>query len=266
MDRWLHPKGRLDLAIRGEPIAHRSAIVAVDKCPTITITAADQAGVVGVMAAAEHKVSVSPGNEFGPVGASVIVAVTPTVNKTVDVTIPQSVGATYYDVFFSIDAAPKWVGRVTEAQRAAGAAITAVGTVGAGGAAGVVNVRLVGTGLQTTNAIFAANNAYTPATVAAALGTTAVPCAGFPKVYVDIELTVTHLGLVAPALTIIPFIKTGTKWYAGEAKALTLLTTAGNPLLQSYSVDVGGADQCVVLVGNIAGTGASAAITCTPGV
>lgn len=266
MTRWLHPKGSVALAVRDPPISHRSALTAVDKCPAITITAADQAGVVGVMAAAEHKVAVSPGNEYGPVGASVIVAVTPTVNKTVDVTIPQSTDATYYDVFFSTDAAPKWVGRVTEAQRAAGCAITAVGTVGAGGAAGVVNVRLVGTGLQTTNAIFAANNAYTPATVAAAVGTTAVPCAGYPRVYIDTELTVTHAGLVAPALTIVPFLKTGSKWYAGEAKALTLLSSAGNPLLQTYSVDVGGADQLLVLVGNIAGTGASAAITATPGV
>lgn len=260
---WYNPKTRVAMAIRSAPIAHRSGVVAVDKCAAITISAADQAGVVGVMANAVHRVAVAPRNAYGSVGASAIVTVTPTLNKTVDITIPQCVGATAYDVFFSTDAAPLWVGSVTEAQRAAGCAITAVGTVGAGGSAGKVNVRLVGTGLASSNAIFTANNAYTPDTVA--LAATAVPCNGYPRAYIDVNLTLTDLRS-APALSIVPFLKTDGVWYQAEAKALTLLSTVGHSLRQQYYLDVCGADAVEVLVGAIAGQGASAAFTVAPGV
>ena len=43
----------------------------------------------------------------------------------------QSAGATVYDLFLSTAAAPLWVARITETQRAAGVTITAVGTVSA---------------------------------------------------------------------------------------------------------------------------------------
>lgn len=125
---------------RSTGILHRSGIAAVDKLPTIVITAADNAAVVGVMAASEHKIAVAPGNRYGTAGPCQIVAATPTLNKTIDIFIPQCIGAEWYDIFFHTDAAPKWLGRISETQRAAGCAITAVGTVAAGGAAGTKQV------------------------------------------------------------------------------------------------------------------------------
>ncbi len=113
-------------------VAHRSAVTAADKLSSaISISAAKQDGIVGVMAAVAHKISVSAGNSYGPVGGCTPIEITPTEDKTVDLTIPQVVGAEYYDIFFSVDANPLWVARITEAQRAAGCRVTAVGTVGA---------------------------------------------------------------------------------------------------------------------------------------
>jgi len=236
-------------------VLHRSAIAAVDKLANVTITAADQAGVVGVMANAVHRVAVAPGNKWGTVGASAIVTVTPTLDKTVDITVPQSAGAEYYDVFFSTDAAPLWLGRVTEAQRAAGCAITAVGVVGAGGSAGVVNVRLVGTGIATTNAVFAQNNAYTPASV------TEIDTTGRQKAYIYVKSAVTDLRS-APTLTIIPFLKNqiSGEFHQGTAQAVLLLSALGQSLEQVFEVDVDGATGLVVLVGTISGQGATATI------
>jgi hypothetical protein len=77
-------------------------------------------------------------------------------------TVPQKTGATGYHVYTSTDSSPKWVGYITEAQRAAGCSITAVGTVGAGTAAGKVDVQVVGTGSLantiTTNSAFIFTN------------------------------------------------------------------------------------------------------------
>jgi hypothetical protein len=125
---------------RDAGVLHRSAVTAADKLPTIVITAAKDDTVVGVMAASEHKCSVAPGNRYGPCAPVAVVAVTPTLNKTVNIFIPPCAGAEWYDIFFSTDAAPLWVGRIIEAQRIAGCAITAVGTVAAGGAAGTKQV------------------------------------------------------------------------------------------------------------------------------
>jgi hypothetical protein len=238
--------------------AHRTGITAVDKVTVGTITAADQPAVAGVMAAVEHKVAYAPGNAYGTAGASAIVAVTPTLNKSVDITMPQATGATYYDVFFSTDAAPKWVGRVTEAQRAAGCAITAVGTIDPeGGTEGIVNVRLVGTGIATTNAVFAQNNAYTPDTVAA-VGS--VDCTGKTKAYVHVQVTLTDLRS-APSLNIVPFLKNAAGvYYQGQMQSVLLLAGLGQSLRQVFEVDVDAADEMVVLVGTIAGQGASVAI------
>ena len=140
----------LEVCKRDEPIAHRTgATAAGDLIAAPTITAAKDDAHVGVMAAAEHKIAVAVGTCYGYSVRSDIVAITPTENKCVLLTIPQVVGAESYVIFFSTDAAPKRLAEVTEAQRAAGCSITAVEVVGAPYAAqpaGTVTLKLVGTG------------------------------------------------------------------------------------------------------------------------
>jgi hypothetical protein len=121
--------GRRDNGDRSSLLLHRDGVTSADKLATVTPTAAKNDNITGVMAASAHYFAVAPGNRYGPVtptkGSGTI---TPTLNKTVDVAITQVTGAEWYDIFYSTDAEPKWVGRVTEAMRANGCAITAVGT------------------------------------------------------------------------------------------------------------------------------------------
>jgi hypothetical protein len=120
------------------------------------------------MLAEEHKAAVAAANVYGVTAASNIVTNSPSLNKTADLTVPQVAGATHYDIFYSTDAAPLWLARVTETQRASGCAITGVGTVTTTNGSGwtkvadKVNIRLVGTGVATTAAPFAVNTAYYP--------------------------------------------------------------------------------------------------------
>ena len=248
---------------RGAVIAHRTAITAADKVPAITITAADQPAIPvsgGTLTAVSHGIGVAPGNSYGSAGVSALVTVTPTVNKSIDINIPQVVGAEYYDIFLSTSTtAPLWVARVTETQRATGCAITAVATVGAGGSAGVVNVQVVGTGLASTSAPFVANNAYIPT------GITAISCAGKTKAYIYLDLTVTDLRSV-PTIEINPFMQNNdsesTKWFQIESQAIAIMNGAtGQPLPQVFVVDVNSARNLIVLVGTISGQGTSVNIT-----
>jgi hypothetical protein len=238
---------------------HRNGITAVDKLPAVTPTAEKDDTVTGVMAANAHYFAVAPGNRHGTAGPTLGAApITPTLDKTVNLTIPQSAGAEFYDIFFSEDAAPKHLARVTEAQRAAGCAITDVGTVGEGGAEGVVNVRLVGTGVATSADPFKFNNAYTPESVAA-IGV--VDCKDASKAYIHVKTAVTDLRS-APALSVVPFMrsKLSGNWYQGTLKAVSLLTALGQGMQQVFSIDIDGVDALVVLVDAIAGEGAAVTI------
>lgn len=245
------------VATRNAGALHRSAITSIDKCTTITITAADSA-TAGSLTAVSHGIGVAPGNSYGTVGVSALVTQTPTVDKSIDITIPQSTGATYYDIFLSTATdAPLWVARITEAQRAAGCAVTAVGTVGAGGSAGVVNVQVVGTGLASTNAIFVQNNAYTPA----AAGITPIDTTGKTKAYIYASVTVTDLRS-APMLTIVPFIKNqvSTAYHQCQSQTVYLLTALGQSQDQVFELDLDGAVNLAVLVDTISGQGTAVTI------
>jgi len=252
-------------AARGSTTTHRSAITAVDKlvAPTMA-TVAKNDNIVGVMAAEEHKVTVAAGNVYGSGAASNILTITPTVNKTVDLTIPQVTGATYYDVFYSTDAAPKWVGRVTEAERAAGTAITAVGTTddtenGYQKVAGKVNIQLIGTGLATTSAPFAVNTAYYPTKS----GITALSCAGYKTAIISASLALTDMRS-AIALKLIPFISkkdaSPAVWYAGTIQDIAPGSAVGYPLYKTFTVDVHDATDMMILVDTISGQGAAVTV------
>lgn len=242
---------------RGAVTTHRSAVTAADKVATVTLaTIAKQDATVGVMAAVSHGAGVAPGNAYGSSGISNLLTITPTVNKTVDLTIPQAAGATYYDIFFSAaPTAPLWLARITEAQRAAGCAITAVATVGAGGSAGVVNIQLVGTEIASTAAPFAANNAYIPENA------TAIPCGSKVKAYIHCTMTLTDLRSL-PSFGIIPFFQNNdsesSAWFQADAQSLSVMGGAtGRSLYQVLEVDVNAVRNMIVLVDSISGQGAS---------
>ena len=241
-------------ATRKPQTTHRSAIVTADKVVSPTHTAADS-GTSGSLTAVNHGACVAAGNAYGSAGAGNITSTLITVSKSIDLTIPQSAGATYYDIFVSTSTtAPLWVARVTEAQRAAGCAVTAVATVGAGGSVGVVNVRVVGTGIACTNAVFAQNNAYTP-TIPTAISTVV-----YNKIYLDVSLALTDLRS-APTLTIIPFSSyDDTTWYQGQRQVLQPLTAGGYSLYQQFVFGVDGAQYMVFLIDGITGQGAAATI------
>lgn len=235
----------LEVCKRDEPIAHRTgATAAGDLIAAPTITAAKDA-TTGVMANAAHNVAVAVGTCYGYSVRSDIVAVTPDLNKSVLVTIPQVVGAESYVLFFSTDAAPKRLCEITEAQRAAGAVCTAVETVTTtGGTAGKVLVKLVGTGAQTTAALYATSAAIAPGKVAVAgTGTSgSIDCTGRQTAYVR---AIVNPGALAsmPGLTLYPFVKTGDSWAAGASAELEAGVRSG-----TFMSDVRGASEFVVCV------------------
>jgi hypothetical protein len=247
----------LEVCKRDDVILHRTgATAAGDLIAAPTITAAKDA-TAGVMAAAEHKVAVAVGTCYGYSTRSDIVAITPDENKSVLVTIPQVVGAESYVVFFSTDAAPKRLCEITEAQRAAGCVCTAVETVTlTGGTAGKVLVKLVGTGAATTAAIYATNLSISPGEIAVA-GTTssgAIDCTGRQTAYVR---AIVNPGALAsmPALTIVPFVKTGDQWAPGTPGIVTAGVRS-----ETFTADVRGASALVVAVKTIT-SGATADVT-----
>ena len=243
---------------RGAVIAHRTAITSVDKLPAITITAIDQPATPGSLTAVAHGIGVAPGNSYGSAGVSALVTVTPTVNKSIDITIPQSTNAEYYDIFLSTSTtAPLWIARITETQRAIGCVVTAVGTVGVGGSAGVVNVQVVGTGQASTSVNFAYNNAYIPA------GITAISCVGKLKAYAHVKFSLSEDLRTLPSLVIVPFFQNANEntWYGGQAQTVLLLAgSPGQGFSQVFEFDVDSAKNMVILIDTIAGQGASVSV------
>lgn len=242
----------VEVPIRGTIINHRVAVVTADKVvsPTL-VTLADQTGQAGSLTAVSHGVCVTADNAWGNAGKSNILTATPTVNKSLDLTLPQAAGATKYQIFCGTSTtAPPWVAEITEAQRAAGCQITAVGTVvstpGPGGA-GKVNIQVVGTGLACTDATFAQNNAYRPNVP------TAIDCTGAKKAKIHVKAAPTAY-LVAPLLNIVPFLSkneaTPTDWYQGKQQILQPEQALGYSCQQGFDLDIDGAKGLVVLIGS----------------
>lgn len=246
--------------IASAPIAHRSAVLAADLLAAPgTVTCTKQAS--GSCDAGVHTVYVIAGNPYGrtlPTAGNTTVT-TETTNLTVRAAFAAVTGATYYDIYCSTDGvAAKWVGRITEAQRASGIKITAVGTTGAGGTAGAVDIGEVGTGLAANAASNAVNTAFSVPTP--------IDCSGYQ--YVDFDISMTRSGdAVIPAVTVIPFYynsRTAT-YSAGTITALTFGGAAGvlNPLTQRLRVETRGNDGMALVVASISGTGASLDVDAT---
>jgi hypothetical protein len=259
---------------RNAGVLHRSAITAVDKLTNFTagnMTGVDVATGGALVHATAYFYSVVPGNRWGPTKSEAAIDTLTTADDSndthmVDMTIAQGVGqgstvAEWYDIFLSTDAAPLYVGRITEAQRAAGGFdILTMGTItaNAGVGAGHLFVGVVGTGIATGATAFTINNAYTPSNTAI----TAVSCVGYKHAHVLVKLALTDLR-AAPALSIIPFLSnqvSATDFHQGSVQALSLLGAVGQGLEQDYTLDVDGSTGLKILVDAISGQGAACSV------
>ncbi len=250
-------------ALRNTAVLHRNGITAHDKVATLAAASVTATGQTGgsLTTSTTYNWSVVAGNKFGSAGipSSGGVGNTATsTNTAVRLAWAQVTGAEYYDLFLSTDAAPKYVGRVTEAQRATGGLLTAASTgsagctIGAGGIAGAIDVRVAGTGQQTSATNFSVNNAYTPASI------TAVNCAGYSIAHIQVVATLTDL-FTAPTLNVIPFLLDDQDSSYNQATSVTmsLLTAVGQSLRQDFVVQLDGSSGLVVCLGSFAGNGLS---------
>jgi hypothetical protein len=225
-----------------------------------TVTCTKEAG--GSATAGEYTVFVIAGNSFGRTTAKQgnTTVTTETTNLTIRAAFAAVVNAEYYDIYGSIDgAAAKWVGRITEAERASGIKIDAVGSTSAGGIAGAVDIEVPGTGLAANAASNAVNTAFV-------VPSAKVNCAGYR--YADFDLNLTRTGDAAvPAVTVVPFYHNERidTWYAGTPIALTLGGAAGvyNTLKQRLRLETRSNDAVALAVASISGTGATLDIDAT---
>lgn len=235
--------------------AYRSAVAAADVLAVPgTVTCTKQAS--GSATAGTYTVFVVAGNAYGRTTAKQgnTTVTTETTNLTVRAAFAQVTGATFYDIYASTDgAAAKFVGRITEAQRASGIKLTAVNTTGAGGTAGAVDIEVPGTGLAVNGGQLVLNTAYS-------IPASPVDCSGYQ--YVDFDITASRTGDIASmALQVIPFFynaRTAT-YHLGDAQNLNF--ASGNK--QRLRVEARGNAGCGLLVSSIAGTGAAIDIDAT---
>ena len=256
------------VSVRGATTLHRNAITAVDKIAApVAMTSGATAATGGSLAASTtYNMVASAYNRWGVTAVPAVLgqatgAGAPSTH-VVKGTLAQVTGADGYDLFMGTPAAPLWVDRITEAERASanGVEITAVGTHQAGAAlgAGVIQFNVVGTGVASTSANFAQNNAYTPA----AAGITAIDCSGYEKMMVMVKLALTDLRS-APSLSIVPFVRNELStddWHADSIGILSLLGALGQPLVGELALDVRAAANVKLLIDTIAGQGAAASI------
>lgn len=235
--------------------SYRSAIVAADVLAAPgTVTCTKQAG--GSATAGTYTVFVVAGNAYGRTTAKQgnTTITTETTNLTVRAAFDAVAGATFYDIYASTDgAAAKFVGRITEAQRASGIKLTAVNVTGAGGTAGAVDIEVPGTGLAVNGGQLAVNNAYS-------IPAATVNCAGMQ--YVDFDLSLSRTGdIAAQSLALVPFFynaRTGI-YFAGDQKIVTFGGVSGNyyPNRQRLRIETRGNSGVALVVAAIGGTGAS---------
>jgi hypothetical protein len=248
-----------DVVTRDAAVLHRDAVATADKLsvpanPTLT----KETVTGGLLApATDYKVAVAAYNRWGCTTPSEVQTGGTVDGNALRVAFTAVENADGYDIFLSLDAAPKWVARITEAQRAAGGIITEVGGApAAGGAVDSIDIGVVGTGAATTDEMFTQNSAYTPI----GAGISSIDCAGKSKAYVHATLNVTDLRST-PALSVVPFmLSSGTPndYHQGTLQALPMLGAAGQSLKRVFVLDVDGATGLKILVDTVSGQGATA--------
>jgi hypothetical protein len=249
-------------ALRNTAVLHRNGITASDKVATLAAASVTATGQTGgsLTTSTTYFWSVVPGNKYGTAGIPSSGGVSSTgtsTNTAIRLAFAAVTGAEYYDLFLSTDAAPKLVGRITETQRGTGGLLTVASTgsagctIGAGGIAGAIDVRVPGTGQQTSAANFAQNNSYVPDTVA---GVGYVACAGYSVAHIQVAVTLTDL-FTAPTLSVVPFLYNDTDGFYHQATAVTmsLLTAVGQAQRQDFVIQTDGASRMVVCFGSFAG-------------
>lgn len=248
------------------PLSYRSGVTAADVLPAVGTPTCTKLNGVGSLTTSAQTIYVVAVNPYGRTTATVGNAtVTPeTTNRGARVAFTAPAGAdtnTKYDIYCSPDGAnSKWVGRITEAQRAAGCVISAVGTVIAGGTPGAVDVYVDGTGLAVSSGALAQNTAYLIPTVASTPSAPVIDCNGYQ--YADFDLSFSRNGdAVAMSLVVIPFFYNSrtTTWFAGSPQTITFGGSSGvyNPNKQRLRVEVRDNSGVALVVAAITGTGAS---------
>jgi len=244
------------------PTVYRTTLTSADVIAVPgTVTCTKLAG--GAATAGTYTTFVVAGNLYGRTTAKQgdVTVVTETTNLTVRAAWAAVTGATFYDLFCSTaGAAALWVGRITEAQRAAGGTLTAVNTYSAaGGIAGAIDIEVPGTGLAVNAGQVAVNTAYSiPAAV--------VDCRD--SQYVDFDIAMTRTGeAVALALTIVPFFYNtrAAAYYAGAPISLTIGGTSGSYYAnqQRLRIECRGNSALALLIAAITGTGANVEMDAT---
>lgn len=250
------------------PTLHRNGVTSVDKMADLAntdLTTADNgAGTGSLNASTTYYLTVIPYNQWGPckVATTINTQVTAAYGAntgSIRASWASWAGATGYDLFLSTDAAPKWVARVTALQHVTGGyEVTAVGTVAAGGGnpAGSIDINVPGTGIQTSNAVFAQNNAYQVG------GLSPFDASFTTYVRMHVRVVLTDLRS-APSLTLVPFFMnsaTSANWHAGGALVVSLLNDNAQVLEREFTLETLGAQSMMILVGGIAGQGTAVSI------
>ncbi len=249
------PEANQTTVFRAAGVLHRSGITSADKLATPGSLTVTDAGAGGNLANSAQNVAVSAFNRWGNTVVATG-AVTPTVNHRVRIAFAAVTGADGYDLFLGTGANGAWVGRITEAQRAAGGVMDAVATYGAGGAINSIDIGVAGSGLANNVNPFLTNNAYTPSTP------TPVVCAGYTKAHILVKLAVTDQRSL-PSLVLSIWGKNQASagdWHWIQNTTVSILTAVAQPLEQEFTVTVDAATGLVVLVESIAGQGAAASI------
>lgn len=248
---------------------HRDAITAVDKlaAPAAPSSLSDITTGGSLLANSTYYVTASAYNRWGvttvPAAVNQATAADASNTHIVQFSLAQVASAVGYDIFLSTDAAPRWVARITEAQRAAadGVVVTGVGTVTAGAAlgAGVIQVQVAGTGIQSNAIRFASNSAYRPDNGSIV----AVSCAGRTKAVLLVKLGLTD-ERTAPSLALLPFFAnqvSADDWAQGERIVVPMAgDLAGQGLIHSIPIDVYGSTGVKILLDAINGTGAACTV------
>lgn len=256
-------------AVRGTQVLHRSAIASADVLsnPSSSAPTVSDVTTLGSLApATTYRAAFAAGNVQGNTLCSGVAsqATASDGNSThaIRLTVAQVANATYYDLFLSTDTQPKWVARITETQRAAaGTVVTAVGTVGSGGpnGAGTVDIRVPGTGQQTSAQNFQQSTAYV--TTASAYN-----AVGYSQVRVQVQMSLTDLR-TAPTLVLVPAWLNdlnASQYHLGQPLQVPLASGSGAALFQEFLLETNGSDGLIVLIDSMTGQGAAVSVWLQP--
>lgn len=253
---------------RAAPITHRSGVTVADKLPAPGLSTQDVVTGGSLNANTTYYLGVSPSSTYGarvPTITSKTTANDSSNTHMIDLGIEQVANAVSYEIFCSVDSAPKWIAKITEAQRAAGCKISSVGgtpeSPSAGVAAGTVRIAISHAALgsnessQTNATQFGYDQSYVMPTPEAR-----VQCAGYNYATWHIKFEWDDLRST-PLLVLVFFAKESGQWSTcGTLKFPEYAKLYGQIGYQDWEMPVRGATEMCVLVDHISGQGARVTI------